>query len=619
MSLLTDLTRFSVVNSEFVHELQKERGMTAGFIGSKGKRFTKKLLEQREITNQKKHLQEQYILEHSFNIPQIDRLNEAINQDLSNLRSIRQQVDAQTIPVSLALVFYTQLNEKLLSVSKLNASISTNAILTKETIAYYNFLQGKERAGIERAVLNNAFSENKFSDGMFAKFIGLVTEQHMFFDNFNAFSSQKNRSFFAQQLNHNSVKEVIKLRDIATSKLSGFNVDAEYWFTQSTDRIGQLKNTEIKLSSELIALASDAKSTAYRKMMWGIIFTIVLIIIVFSTSTYIIKELSSHVQDLILVMSKVEKDSNLMVRATFLDQSELGQIALALNSTLSRFTELIKNILSSSEMLASASEETSQTCEHNSTLLLSQQEGVRFIATAIEELSATVKEIANSTQQAATSAKETNGQAQIGFGVVKKSSQSIEILATEIESLSDKITNLHQSSSDITKVVDVIKSVADQTNLLALNAAIEAARAGEQGRGFAVVADEVRTLAQRTQQSTAEIENFINALQSDSTEAFNLIETSQKMTQEAVNNSKEVEQTLTGITGAISEIFEMTEKIAESIEQQSIVTQEVAKNIVNIEEKSIESTVGATQIASTAKAQKELAIKLKDMAHSFRV
>jgi methyl-accepting chemotaxis protein len=205
------------------------------------------------------------------------------------------------------------------------------------------------------------------------------------------------------------------------------------------------------------------------------------------------------------------------------------------------------------------------------------------------------------------------------LNVVQKSYHSIEALAAEIADLATRITNLHKSSSNITKVVDVIKSVAEQTNLLALNAAIEAARAGEQGRGFAVVADEVRTLAQRTQQSTSEIEDFIIALQTDANAAFNVIETSQNMANEAVVNSKNVEKTLEGITKSVSNIFSMTEQVAAAVEEQAMVTQDVAKNVVSVEQKSMESTTGATQIATTAREQANLATSLQYISATFKI
>ena len=618
MSSLNQLTRLSVVYSELVHELQKERGMTAGFIGSQGTKFVGELRAQRTSADNRRNQRTEYWQSAEIDLPQISRLNTEISQSLNQITSIRNRVDSQSIPLSEALGYYTKLNAKLLSVSALIAELSSDATITTETIAYYNFLQGKERAGIERAVLNNTFSKNEFGPGMLVKFISLVTEQNTYFSNFEVLGNPDNVRFFEQQLNDRSVAEVEKLRDVAESKMSGFDVDPVYWFVQSTARIVQLKKTENQLADSLIALTDQKTQQAQSAMMGSITMFVVITLFATFISFKAITDLTTRVKDLTRVLSKVRNDDDLTVRATYEGNSELGQISSSLNETLEKFSGVIDSLSQSSLTLASAAEETAQTCQYNSNTLVEQQDQIGLIATATEELSATVSEVAAKTQQTASSAKLADEQSQAGLSTVQHSYQSIETLASEINGLAEKMTHLHESSNNINSVIDVIKSVADQTNLLALNAAIEAARAGEQGRGFAVVADEVRTLAQRTQESTLEIEGFISSLQSDVQTAFNVIDNSKKMSSRAVEDSRGVEQTLQDISGAVSEIFSMTEQIATATEEQAVVTQDIAQNVVAVEQKSTESTTGATQIAATAKEQAELATSLKELSNTFK-
>ncbi|MCC4859577.1 methyl-accepting chemotaxis protein [Vibrio splendidus] len=618
MSSLNQLTLLSVVYSELVHELQKERGMTAGFIGSQGTKFVSELRAQRTSADNRRNQRTEYWQSAEIDLPQISRLNTEISQSLNQITSIRNRVDSQSIPLSEALGYYTKLNAKLLSVSALIAELSSDATITAETIAYYNFLQGKERAGIERAVLNNTFSKNEFGPGMLVKFISLVTEQNTYFSNFEVLGNPDNVRFFEQQLNDRSVAEVEKLRDVAESKMSGFDVDPVYWFAQSTARIVQLKKTENQLADSLIALTDQKTQQAQSAMMGSITMFVVITLFATFISFKAITDLTTRVKDLTRVLSKVRHDNDLTVRATYEGNSELGQISSSLNETLEKFSGVIDSLSQSSLTLASAAEETAQTCQYNSNTLVEQQDQIGLIATATEELSATVSEVAAKTQQTASSAKLADEQSQAGLSTVQHSYQSIETLASEINGLAEKITHLHESSNNINSVIDVIKSVADQTNLLALNAAIEAARAGEQGRGFAVVADEVRTLAQRTQESTLEIEGFISSLQSDVQTAFNVIDNSKKMSSRAVEDSRGVEQTLQDISGAVSEIFSMTEQIATATEEQAVVTQDIAQNVMAVEQKSTESTTGATQIAATAKEQAELATSLKELSNTFK-
>jgi methyl-accepting chemotaxis protein len=621
MNQLAHITKLSTVYSDLVHELQKERGMTAGFLGSKGTKFASKLSGQRQNTNEKNTIRNNYWHANIFENAKIKALNIEINDQLSQLNSIRTQVDQQAITTAKAIGYYTSTNKLILSISTVISDISTDSEVSKEVIAYYNFIQGKERAGIERAVLSNTFGADKFTGSMFVKFITLISEQNTYISSFEDFASTENKNFYHNKLNNPSINEVLKLRKIAIEKSAdgNFGVEASYWFEQSTKRIGLFKETETQLNNSLLGLVESKRDSAFNSMILNSGISSVLIILSLFLSFYIIKELSVRVNDLTFVMNKVRNEDDLSIRASHICESEMGQIALALNLTLEKFSGAMDEITTSSSTLAAAAEETSQTCEHNAQSMLEQQSEIAVIATAIEELSVTVKEVAGNTQLAADSAKDANEQAQGGLDVVKKSYQSIEELAGEIADLATRITSLHESSKNITNVVDVIKSVAEQTNLLALNAAIEAARAGEQGRGFAVVADEVRTLAQRTQQSTSEIESFITTLQTDANAAFNVIEVSQNMASEAVTNSKNVEDTLSGITSSVSNIFAMTEQVAVAVEEQATVTQVVAKNVVSVEEKSMESTTGATQIAATAQEQANLATTLQNISTAFKV
>jgi len=362
-------------------------------------------------------------------------------------------------------------------------------------------------------------------------------------------------------MNHSSTDEVKHLRDLVYAQANDgkLTLDALHWFTQATERIDQLKIIEDHLSTGLLTLAKSIESDSFNKMIFDLLIFVFIILTAIALSGYTGKVLNAEMKDLTLIMQKVRDENDLTVRAKYLGKGELGQIAIALNLTLEKVAAAIEEMPISSNILAASAEDTSQTCAQSSNSLTEQKNEITLISTAIEELSPTVKGVANNTQLATESAR----------AVVQNSYHSIEGLATEITNLAKRVNSLHNSSNNITKIVDVIKSVAEQTNLLALNAAIEAARAGDQGRGFAVVADEVRTLAQRTQESTGEIESLVSSLQSDANSAFSVIEHSQKMAGEAVAQSKNVEQTLLSITDSVSSIVTLTGQVATAVEEQA--------------------------------------------------
>lgn len=208
----------------------------------------------------------------------------------------------------------------MLSVATIVTNISTNAEVTKATVAYYNFIQGKERAGIERAILTGTFAADKFNQGMYQKFIKFLTEQNTYFYSFNAFANDENKSYFLQKQNDPSIKEVTKLRKIAIDNaiLGSFNVDATYWFAKSTNRISVLKNIENKLNQSLLALTKNTQEKAFSTLLFLVTYSLTILLLVAIISFYILKELHSQVLDLTLVMSKVSHENDLTVRAKLL-------------------------------------------------------------------------------------------------------------------------------------------------------------------------------------------------------------------------------------------------------------------------------------------------------------
>jgi len=275
-------------------------------------------------------------------------------------------------------------------------------------------------------------------------------------------------------------------------------------------------------------------------------------------------------------------------------------------------------VAASTTLLATASEEMSAITQQTSNNVNQQFSEIDQVATAINEMTATVQEVARNATSAAQAALRANEHSTQGKRVVEATMESISDLSNELQNVANVINTLSKNSEDIGTVIDVIKGIAEQTNLLALNAAIEAARAGEQGRGFAVVADEVRTLASRTQKSTGEIETMIEQLQKAAQQAVQAVNTSRDKSQQSVDHAASAGDSLSTITQSVTEINDMNTLIASAAEEQSAVTEDINKNIVTIRVAAEQTTQGAEQTTVSSEELSKLAAELQELVVQFK-
>ncbi|MDH0027322.1 methyl-accepting chemotaxis protein [Aeromonas caviae] len=305
------------------------------------------------------------------------------------------------------------------------------------------------------------------------------------------------------------------------------------------------------------------------------------------------------------------------IRGNRFNRDELGQLGSAIDRMQGALAELVIEISGSVSQLSSAVEEVSAISEQSAKGMASQQGEVSQVATAMNEMQSTVNEVARNTTDAMGAAKQASRTSTQGNQVVRSAIGSIEQVSRQIEQAGSVVQQLETDSASISMVLDVIRGIAEQTNLLALNAAIEAARAGEQGRGFAVVADEVRSLAQRTQASTAEISKMIEVLQERTAEAGSAMQLSRQQMQESVELAREAGSSIDSINGAVTQITDMNTLIATATEQQNAVTEELNRSIVKIHTAADENAQGAQQTAQACVELSRLATSLHHMTQRF--
>lgn len=299
-------------------------------------------------------------------------------------------------------------------------------------------------------------------------------------------------------------------------------------------------------------------------------------------------------------------------------RNEVAELGQAFNQFAEKVRRLVSEVAGSTSQVAAAAEEMSAITDEFNRDVAQQRHEIEQVATAMNEMTATVQDVARNAAQAAASAQAADREAQQGQQVVHETVSSIESVSVEVEHTASAIQRLEADSQSISAVLEVIRGVAEQTNLLALNAAIEAARAGEQGRGFAVVADEVRTLASRTQQSTLEIQQVIEQLQSGARNAAEVMHRGRAQVDSSVLQAQQAGSSLTSITIAVASISDMNTQIASAAEQQSAVSDEISQNVVNINQVADRVTESASQTAQASSQLAHLAAGLQTLVGQFK-
>lgn len=379
-----------------------------------------------------------------------------------------------------------------------------------------------------------------------------------------------------------------------------------------------VENVKLSVMKDQDILGSELKANTDSSVTITLVLSLAAVVIGVISAYLLTVAITTPIQKAVDAANQLAQ-GDLAINVGETSKDETGKLLDAVQNTANHLKQMISTISSASGELASASEELAVVTEQTSKGISQQETETEMVATAMNEMTTTVHDVANNAAKASDAANQADEEAISGAQVVQHTINSINSLSESVNNSSEKLNEVQQEVFNIAKILEVIRGIADQTNLLALNAAIEAARAGEQGRGFAVVADEVRTLAARTQGSTSEIQVIIEQLQVGTQSTVEAMNQGKSEADNCVEQAHKTSEALEAITHAISVINDMNMQIASASEQQSIVAEDINKNVVNVKRVAEENAVASNQTSSSSTEIARLAEDLGQLVAEFKV
>jgi methyl-accepting chemotaxis protein len=471
-----------------------------------------------------------------------------------------------------------------------------------------------------RMLLEDNLADRQQLEG---RIVALIAEMKASESEFASFMTDpdKRRAFdgyLAQREEFMAVQKQVAVLSLADDVAQGIILVDTRLSPLGDAMVRALKDLESTLKDGAEQAGAEASASYASAQMTVVIFIVVAALLTVLLAWILTRSIVVPIRQAVEI-TEVVAAGDLTRTFSVTGKDEPARLLRALSGMQTQLRETIQSIGNSSTQLASAAEELNAVTEDATRGLQRQNDEIQQAATAVNEMSTAVDEVASNAVSTSEQSRATSTTAEEGQQQVARTVTSIDKLTSTIESTSSEVQELADKAQNISRVLDVIRAIAEQTNLLALNAAIEAARAGEQGRGFAVVADEVRALAHRTQQSTTEIEDMIGTMQQGtekSVEAMNISRTMANATLEQANAAGEA---LKQITAAIAQINERNMVIASAAEEQAQVSREVDRNLVNIRDLSTQSAAGAEQTSSSSRELSRLAVQMNELVNRFRV
>ena len=616
------LTGLAVRVGGLSHELQKERGLSSGFINAKGEKFRDELTKQREQVNNELTKLKQYVGANTAELDHVKKTLDAAGGGIEKLQEVRGGVDALKLEGKEAFAFYTRQILSYLDVVAAVSISSDNPAIMREATAYYAFVKAKEETGKERATLNAVLAADAFTDETYQRIFAIMSAQKSYLDMFRQYATSAELTNYDTASKAPAFQKVEEMRGaiLAKGMAGGFGMAPENWFAAITAKINTMKEVEDVLAGEIVKMAEVLASDAKKTLVFSMVLSTVLGGIALVVSFLVMKSVTVPLSRMLSMLKDIAEGEGDLTRRLDTDRmDEFGELSRWFNRFVDNIHAIISQVAGNTSQVSAAASQLQSTAEQIATAAEEVACQSVTVATASEEMSATSNDISHNCSLASDISNRANQTASGGAAVVQETLIGMENIANRVQESARTVESLGARSDQIGAIVGTIEDIADQTNLLALNAAIEAARAGEQGRGFAVVADEVRALAERTTRATKEIGTMIKGIQAETAGAVGSMEHGVREVEKGMESSRKSGDALQQIVNAIDEVSMQVHQIATAAEEQTAVTGEISSNIHQITDVVSETARGAHETAAAASQLSSLAMDLQRMVGRFRL